>query len=296
VRVIAVGGATLGGSGKTPLAIACARHLAEAGVRVALVAHGYRARPGAARVVHEDDGVRYVGDEALLAARALRGLAPVVVAPRRQAALDRAAALADVVILDGVLQTAPEAAWLSVLALDAREPWGGGARGAVVPCGDLRAPRAALLEQADIAVALGDADIVSSGASGSGRHYCWDELRRLRVGLFVALSRPHRVLGFLSRRGVVPARVVEAPDHGVPAGELRRLFEDRSQPAGKVDLWLATPKCALHLEEAQVPHVTLEHALRLPPELAQRLAQSWPRDWRGRAEESAKELRRNLVP
>src|SRR5947199_10694187 len=50
-RVIAIGGATLGGSGKTPLAIACARSFASRGSRVALVAHGYRASPGEARVV-----------------------------------------------------------------------------------------------------------------------------------------------------------------------------------------------------------------------------------------------------
>jgi len=64
VRVVAVGGATLGGSGKTPLAIACARELAKQGARVAFVGHAYRAHPGRARLVSPDDSLAEVGDEA----------------------------------------------------------------------------------------------------------------------------------------------------------------------------------------------------------------------------------------
>ena len=41
--VVTVGGATLGGSGKTRVALACARELARAGARVVLVGHAYRA-------------------------------------------------------------------------------------------------------------------------------------------------------------------------------------------------------------------------------------------------------------
>src|SRR5271155_2411411 len=73
VRVVAVGGATLGGSGKTPLAIACARELARQGARVAFVGHAYRARPGRARVVLPSDALDEVGDEALVAALELAG-------------------------------------------------------------------------------------------------------------------------------------------------------------------------------------------------------------------------------
>src|SRR5260221_5377530 len=71
VPMIGVGGATLGGSGKTPVAIAIARALAARGERVALVGHAYRARPHCARVVAISDDVREVGDEALLASQEL---------------------------------------------------------------------------------------------------------------------------------------------------------------------------------------------------------------------------------
>ncbi len=123
--MVAVGGATLGGSGKTPLAIACAEAMAD-GARVAYVAHGYRARPERAARRHAvDDDVATVGDEALVAARALAGRASVVVAPSRQAALELAAERADVVVLDGVLQThtAPRHA-LSPRRSTPIDPWG----------------------------------------------------------------------------------------------------------------------------------------------------------------------------
>src|SRR5580700_9814061 len=124
VRVVAVGGATLGGSGKTPLAIACARELAACGARVALVGHAYRARPGRARRALPDDGLAEVGDEALLAARSLGSEVPVVVAPSRSLAVAEAARQADVLVLDGVLQIAPVRAALALLAVAAVEPWG----------------------------------------------------------------------------------------------------------------------------------------------------------------------------
>ena len=291
--VIAVGGATLGGSGKTPLAIACARELArgDAGARVALVAHGYRARPGVARIVRADDDLEEVGDEALVAARALRGIASVVVAPSRQAALDRAAGLADVVILDGALQTTPRRASLALLALDAESPWGAGE---VVPRGDLRATRQALLAACDGVVSLqhdgteaagpgasgepGEpgaesppsswrARVVSRGAFVSGALVPWSSLSPLRLGLFLALARPVRLLTALGRRGIVPRRVVRVPDHGgTPA---RLLTSLRAYPS--VDLWLASPKCSLHLEAAGVPHGVLEHTVELESPLARSL-------------------------
>jgi tetraacyldisaccharide 4'-kinase len=271
-RVVAVGGATLGGSGKTPLAIACARALADGGARVAFVAHGYGA---SLRAAHEVPVVepcteaaldRY-GDEALLAARSLAGRAPVFVASDRQAALDRAAAVADVVVLDGPLQTKPRRAALSLLALDAASPWGSGA---LPPRGDLRAPREALLAACDRAILIGDdpdasARVTSRGARLGGAPLAWIDLFRLRVGLFTALARPARLLAFLAQRGVVPARVERAPDHA----RLRdlRLDAPRGNAPGAaradVDLWLASPKCALVLEAARIPHAVLDHALVL---------------------------------
>jgi tetraacyldisaccharide 4'-kinase len=211
VRVVVVGGATLGGSGKTPLAIACARALAAAGGRVAFVGHAYRGKPGRARIVHEDDPMSIAGDEALLASRALRDLGvPVAVGPSRASAVAFAATLADVLVVDGLVQSAPRAT-LALLAVDPQRPWGQ-AR-AMPPCGDLRAPVQALRRATDRVVAVGDgsteAALVSRGVLFQERPEApllgWAELASLRVGLLVALGRPERVVESLARRGFTPA-------------------------------------------------------------------------------------------
>jgi tetraacyldisaccharide 4'-kinase len=284
LHVVAIGGSTLGGSGKTPLAIACARALAASGARVAFVGHGYRAQTARARVVRADDDVDEVGDEAIVAARALAGIAHVVVAPRRQEALSHATTFADIVVLDGVLQTAPARATLSLLALDAESPWGAGE---VVPCGDLRAPKGALLAACDHAVLLRDeaspapnepspslsAHVRARGAFILDELVPWQTLAPLRLGLFLALARPGRLLGSLARRGVFPHRIVQVPDHGVASGAHRPLSL-RSLPP--VDLWLASPKCALHLARAKIPHAILEHDVELGAELLERLRRRSP--------------------
>jgi tetraacyldisaccharide 4'-kinase len=276
VRVVAIGGATLGGSGKTPLAVACTRALAQGGARVALVGHGYRASPGAARVVRVNDEVANVGDEALVAARALAGVAPVVVASTRQAAIDLASSIADVLLLDGVLQTAPRRVALSLLALDAASPWGAGR---TPPRGDLRAPPPDLLAAADCTVLLQDERVAppsepadylalvrSRGAWRNGRLIAWPELAPLRVGLFVALGRPSRLVASLARRGIVPSVIVESADHSPPARSLALRLA-----AAPVELWLASAKCATHLAGARVPHATLDHDVILDESLVRAL-------------------------
>jgi len=271
VRVVGVGGTTFGGSGKTPLAIACAAELAARGARVALVGHAYRARPGRPRVVSAGDPLREVGDEALVAARALEPLGVrVVVAPTRACAIALASREADTLVVDGVLQSAPVRVSLALLAADAAEPWG--RRKAVPPLGYLRAPAEALLGACDMVITVGDggrATLISEGAWIGGTLHPWRALATRRLGLVCALARPERVVRFLAGRGIRPHALLCCRDHG-PLG--RRTIARAAR--ARVDLWLATPKCALHVaaEAPGLPLATIDHALALPPGLRAGLA------------------------
>lgn len=264
VRVVAIGGATLGGSGKTPLALAVGRRAAdESGADVAIVGHAYRASPRQARWVTPDDPVALVGDEALACARDVAreptaGRLRVAIAPRRQAAIDFAVAEgATVLVLDGVAQTAPRRASQALLAIDAADPWGAGE---VPPLGDLRAPREALLDACDEVVALRDSlasrdamtcagvgavrfvDVSSRGVWLEGVLVPWSELTSLRIGLATSIARPTRVTALLERRGISPSVVVFGADHGeLPLTALATK---------RVDLWLTTAKCAAHVSSA----------------------------------------------
>jgi tetraacyldisaccharide-1-P 4'-kinase len=306
VRVIAVGGATLGGSGKTPLAIACAEHLAAMGARVAIVGHAYRAKPRRPRFVSPADRLEDVGDEALLAARIFERTeriardrtgnegAPrpqVVVAPHRAQAIAWAAPEADVLILDGVAQTAPARASLALLAVDGAHPWG--RTHALPPMGDLRAAVPTLVDACDALVPIHDgvdgADPIGDASPSDSRQVfparaesrgAWDErgvlqtweaLRSVRVGLLTALARPERVIASLARREIHPRVVLIGRDHGpIPAGA---AVHEHDAQARRIDLWLATPKCALHAERAQLalPLATLDYSVVLPPRLCARL-------------------------
>jgi tetraacyldisaccharide 4'-kinase len=301
-RVIAIGGATLGGSGKTPLAIACAAELATKGARVALVGHAYRAKPRRARVVRIDDALREVGDEALLAARVLASAGVrVVVAPRRSEAVMLAARDADVLVLDGIAQTSPMRATLALLAVDAMEPWGRGH--AVAPRGDLRAPKAALLRACDGVVSIADGygagvDIAgesphesgpalgpwhgwmaSSGVQVGETMRTWDDIAGLRVGLLCAMARPERLIRSIERRGIALRALVRARDHGpVAASDFVRAARAARAGSG-IDLWLATPKCCLHFTQPgtdvgnilQAPIAAIEHTVVLSSALIRRL-------------------------
>lgn len=303
-RVVAIGGATLGGSGKTPLAVACAAELSRLGSSVALVGHAHRAKPRFAREVTEADSIEEVGDEALVAARTLRGLGvKVIVGPTRQAAIDLGARVARALVLDGVAQAAPVPASLALLAVDAAEPWG--LRRSLPPQGDLRADLSRLVEVCDAVVPVGElpcpssaewwtsfgtparrvvlpAQSVGRGALlPSGELASWCALARARVGLITALGRPDRVVRALANRGVRPCVVLRAADHGPLPENLVGSASKAANEAG-LALWLTTPKCSTHVarlvnspdaDALGAPLATLEHVLVLSPSLVARLRQ-----------------------
>jgi tetraacyldisaccharide 4'-kinase len=271
-RVIGIGGATLGGAGKSPVAIAIARALAARGDDPALVGHAYRASPRAPRVVGRGDHVSDVGDDALAAARALDGVARVVVAPTRQMAVDHAAFLGHrVIIVDALLQASPHRLSTAVLVVDGVRPWGAGA---CPPLGDLRAPRSALLGAADLVVAvLGEGETlhatvpagavvvtsrVAGAASATDEVVDLGDLRTRRVGLLLAIARPERVVSALARAGIHPEVTMALADHAVP--DARALAAAAVAP---VDAWLTTARCATKLPAAigGRPVLALDHRL-----------------------------------
>jgi tetraacyldisaccharide 4'-kinase len=287
VRAIGVGGATLGGSGKTPVAVALARALAERGERVALVGHAYRARPGAARVVGPNDDVRQVGDDALFAARVLAPFgAEVVVAPTRQSAIDLACRTSRQLVLDGVLQARPARLARSLLVVDGARPWGNGLH---PPAGDLRASRDALLAAADlIAIVDGDpsansVDLVSGRSSRvddsrpsigihtrieraiepGGSPVTLDELACASFGLLLAIARPDRVVRSLEQRGLRAEASIDLGDHGAASPA---ALERAAAKKARVSAWLTTAKCATKLPPrlAGAPILTLDHRVEVP--------------------------------
>jgi tetraacyldisaccharide 4'-kinase len=285
VPVVGIGGAVLGGAGKTPVAIAYARALCSAGARVTLVAHGYGASPTCVVSVRPGHALSMVGDDALAMAQDLRNTEIAVLAgSTRQQAIDAAASSADVVVVDGLLQTKPRRLARSVLVLDAQDPWGAGH---CPPAGDLRAPTRELLAACDEVVLVRDPAVTKTPSRllaelgkavrqclvridgvrlDAGERLALAEVARMRVGLLLTVARPSRVLASLRARQLHPCCLWFGADHrGLSGSEgrtVRALARDH-----RIGLWLVTQKCRPHLSSGQcgAPLGTLQTSTWLDP-------------------------------
>jgi tetraacyldisaccharide 4'-kinase len=256
VPVICVGNATLGGAGKTTVALDLVRRLLAAGhsPHVLLRGYGGRAR-GPVRVRPEDDPAQ-VGDEALLHA----ALAPAWIgADRRRSAQAAIVAGAGVLVLDDGLQNPGLAKDLSLLTIDGATGFG---NGRVFPAGPLREPVAVAATRCHAAVLIGPDD---TGA-----------LARLPAGLpalRAALVVEPRSAGLGGRR-VLAFTGIAVPDKffaslAATGAEIvqRRAFPDHH-------LFTRPERDAL-LAEAErlhaLPITTAKDAVRLPPEVRTRV-------------------------
>ncbi len=268
--VVGVGGATLGGSGRTPLAIALARALVERGERVAFVAHGHGGVAHAPRTVTSDDDPAIVGDEALLAARALSSIALVFSGGSREERLALAATQGRILVVDRLLQTRPQRLARSLLAHDVEAQWGSGR---LIPFGDLASPRAHLLAAADEEIAIGgpDARSILEPTLGAGP-FSVDSLRVARVGLVTSMARPDRARRALERHGVKPIEHFVRADHRPLAdGELTRLVRKATDSA--LDCWLLCPKSSVWLDglDLGATAVVLQHRVELAASIVDRV-------------------------
>lgn len=289
VSVIGVGGCTLGGAGKTIVAIAWARALADAGLSVAFVGHGYRAATRIVQRVTPRHLATDVGDDALLAARCLQDTTvPVWVAPTRERALHEAARHADVLIVDGLLQTRPVPLARSLLIVDALHPFGAQA---CPPRGDLKAPIAAFSRLVDHVVLVADpatASVastsrllaahglapshtaivkISSCSNGSGAALSLEEVQSSRVGLALTLARSDRVVASLRARNLPLQCVWRGLDHHSPSPRDAKTLRDLAY-RHRLDAWLTTTKCATLFEGKPVgaPLWVINLSTRLDPQ------------------------------
>jgi tetraacyldisaccharide 4'-kinase len=165
VPVICVGNLTLGGAGKTPVAVAVAGLLTARGQRPHILCRGHGGRSrGPVRVDPARHDAADVGDEALMMALQHEGSAPVWVARDRAAgAMSAADAGAGVIVMDDGHQNPRLAKALSLVVVDGEtrdKEWPFG-DGAVFPAGPMREPLAGGLARADAVVLLLPADLAA---------------------------------------------------------------------------------------------------------------------------------------
>jgi tetraacyldisaccharide 4'-kinase len=219
VPVVCIGNPTLGGAGKTPMALAVARLLAAAGEQPVFLSRGYGgALPGPVRVDPTRHDARQVGDEPLLLAR----IAPTIVARDRRAGAHLAAG-ASVIVMDDGFQNPALAKDVSVLMVDARRGIG---NGCVFPAGPLRAPLSVQLARADALVMVGpappDPEILAQARAHSIAVFTGSlapdaaalrALAGVRVLAFAGIGDPGKLFATLEAAGIEVVARRSFPDH-----------------------------------------------------------------------------------
>lgn len=148
--VICIGNLTVGGTGKTPTALAVAQLLAEERVKPWMLTRGYRGRlVGPVRVDPLRHDAEAVGDEALLLAQAF----PTIVSRDRVHGAEAAVrGGAEAIVMDDGFQNPGLAKDLSLLVIDGGAGFG---NGRLLPAGPLREMPATGIRRAQAAVLIG---------------------------------------------------------------------------------------------------------------------------------------------
>jgi tetraacyldisaccharide 4'-kinase len=254
VPVVCCGNVTVGGAGKTTLALDLGARLTRRGVHVAFLTRGYGGRVREAVCVGPAHDASQVGDEAML----LAAVAPTwVCADRAAAARAAIASGATVLVLDDGLQNPGLVQDLPLLVIDGATGFG---NGRVLPAGPLREPAAVGAQRCRAAVLIGpdragalpllpptltvlQASLTPDAPGLAGR----------RVVAFAGIAHPSKFYATLAQAGAQVMEAVDFPDHHpFSPAELTRLFAR----ARALDATLVT---------------TPKDAVRLPPDIRARV-------------------------
>ena len=248
VPVICCGNVTIGGAGKTTLALDLGARLAARGHAVHFLLRGYGGAIRGPHNVSPDDTAAKVGDEARC-----WPVAPTWTGADRAASARAAvAAGAQVLVLDDGLQNPGLHKDLSLLVVDGASGFG---NGRVLPAGPLREPVAAGVARCQAAVLIG------ADATGAAAVLTLPVLRAdlspgsevaafvgRRVLAFAGIARPEKFFSMLAEAGAVVAGTISFPDHHpFSQADLRRVTAEAAR-IGAVPV--TTPKDAVRLPDA----------------------------------------------
>ncbi len=283
--VISVGNITVGGTGKTPMAMHLAGYFTEVGKKVVILSRGYRGKAKGASIVSDGRDIlltpEEAGDEPCLMAERLKGV-PVIVSPDRV----RGGSLAiekfspDVIILDDGYQHIRLRRDLNILLVDSIEGFG---NGFLLPRGILREHPGAI-KRADVAMVKGgnlrrqDKELLKGYGipvlsfeyrpagvvdARTGIVHSTELLKDKTVVAMAGVANPNPFFKSIERLGAEAIRTLAYPDHhAYSEADLTAI----AGAAKGADMVITTEKDAVKLR-ALVPDKLPLYALRIAVEI-----------------------------
>lgn len=247
--VICIGNLTVGGAGKTPVALAVEQRLRAKGVAAHFLSRGYRGRfKGPVQVLPDQHLADEVGDEPLL----LACHAPCFVAADRPAGARAAAAAgAQAIVMDDGFQNPSLEKSLSLLVVDGGYGFG---NGRVMPAGPLREPVEDGSARADAFVIIGPQNLEIDTDKPVLRAHLQPvrggDFACRRIIAFAGIGRPEKFFATLRALGAEVVAEHAFPDHHRYRARDLDAILDQAERSG--DMVVTTEK----------------DAVRLPPSLA----------------------------
>jgi tetraacyldisaccharide 4'-kinase len=221
IPVICIGNPTLGGAGKTPMAIALGERLKRDGKNVFFLTRGYGgSEHGPLLVDLAKHDARAIGDEAPL----LAAVAPAVVAHDRAAGAKFAEESgAEVIVMDDGFQNPSLAKDFSLLVVDGTKGIG---NGFVFPAGPLRAPLEQQFARAQAMLVIGEGEAGEKAARLAKQYGLRTfagrlqpdpvpaaELKDKRVLAYAGIGAPEKFFRSLEAAGAIVAATRSFGDH-----------------------------------------------------------------------------------
>ena len=280
VPVLCCGNVTLGGAGKTTLALDLAGRLRGQGIDAHILARGYGGRARGPLRVLAGHAASEVGDEALLLAAA----APTWIGADRAATARAAlAAGAAALVMDDGLQNPSLRKSLAFIVIDGGSGFG---NGRVFPAGPLREPVEAAAARAGAAVLIGPDRTGARGALPAGLPVLTARLepgpetaslKGRRVLAFAGIGRPEKFFATLEEVGALVVARRPFPDHHpYREGEVSRLLAEAERLGAEA---VTTAKDRVRLPSrlgAQVAVLAVSLAWDEPARLGALLAPLFP--------------------
>lgn len=213
--VICIGNITVGGAGKTPVALATAKHLLESGKKVVFVSRGYGGSIMDATLVDtEIHSAQEVGDEPLLLART----APTIISRDRVAAVKLAEQQnPDYIIMDDGMQNNTVHKDITFMVVNGKYKFG---NNRLFPAGPLRETFQNAKPNIDAIICIGEnnldidfSPITHAELTTVNHEELQEQIGEHSVIAFAGIAHPDKFFDSVKDLGVHVYEMIDFPDH-----------------------------------------------------------------------------------